>query len=78
MQWHGLLPIDLTFNPAIPNQYCHYTDKELLQFVRAVNSVGGALTINVPVDVQTGHIAAESQSQLTRLSKALIIDWATR
>ena len=29
IQWHCLLPIDLTFNPAIPNQFCHYTDKEL-------------------------------------------------
>jgi hypothetical protein len=71
VQWHGLLPIDLTFNPAIPNQYCHYTDKELLQFVRAIKSVGGALTINVPIDVQNGHIAVESQAQLVRLSKAL-------
>ena len=71
MQWHGLLPIDLTFNPAIPNQFCRYTDKELLQFVRAVKSVGGALTINVPIDVQNGHIAVESQAQLVRLSKSL-------
>ncbi len=23
VQWHCLLPIDLTFNPAVPNQYCH-------------------------------------------------------
>ena len=29
VQWHCLLPIDLTFNPAVPNQFCHYTDKEL-------------------------------------------------
>jgi hypothetical protein len=71
VQWHGLLPIDLTFNPAIPNQYCHYTDKELLQFVRSVKSVGGAITINVPVDIETGHIADDSQTQLVRLSKAL-------
>jgi hypothetical protein len=71
VQWHGLLPIDLTFNPAIPNQFCHYTDQELLQFVRAVKSVGGALTINVPIDVQTGRIEPGSQAQLVRLSKAL-------
>ena len=40
VQWHGLLPIDLTFNPAVPNQFCHYTDKELIAFVRHVKSVG--------------------------------------
>jgi hypothetical protein len=71
VQWHGLLPIDLTFNPAVPNQYCHYTDKELLQFVQSVKSVGGAVTINVPIDIETGHIAAESHAQLVRLSKSL-------
>jgi hypothetical protein len=71
MQWHGLLPIDLTFNPAIPNQFCHYTDKELLVFVRSVKSVGGAITINVPIETETGHIPDDSHSQLVRLSKAL-------
>ncbi len=50
VQWHCLLPIDLTFNPAVPNQYCHYTDKELFRFTDEVKSVGGAITINVPID----------------------------
>jgi len=54
-----------------PNRYCHDTDKELLQFVERVKSEGGAVTINVPVAVETGRIAADSQSQLVRLSKAL-------
>jgi hypothetical protein len=71
VQWHGLLPIDLTFNPAIPNQFCHYTDKELVAFVRHVKSVGGALTINVPIDVETGLIPEDSHSQLVRLGKAI-------
>ena len=71
VQWHGLLPIDLTFNPAVPNQYCHYTDKELFGFVRQVKSVGGAVTINVPIDIETGRIPEDSHSQLVRLSKAL-------
>lgn len=71
VQWHALLPIDLTFNPAVPNQFCHYTDKELIAFVRAVKSVGGAVTINVPIDVETGHIPDDSHAQLVRLSKAL-------
>jgi hypothetical protein len=71
IQWHGLLPIDLTFNPAIPNQFCHYTDKELLAFVRRVKAVGGALSINVPIDVETGLIPEDSHSQLVRLGKTL-------
>lgn len=71
VQWHGLLPIDLTFNPAVPNQFCHYTDKELFAFVRRIKSVGGAITINVPIDIENGHIPADSHSQLVRLSKAL-------
>ena len=69
VQWHGLLPIDLTFNPAVPNQYCHYTDKELFQFVDRVKSVGGAVTINVPIDTTNGHIPQDSHAQLVRLGR---------
>ena len=71
VQWHCLLPIDLTFNPAIPNQFCHYPDKELFAFVRRIKSVGGAITINVPIDVATGHIPAASHSQLVRMAEAV-------
>jgi len=71
VQWHCLLPLDLTFNPAVPNQFCHYTDKELLAFVQAVKRVGGAITINVPIDVETGHIPEDSQAALVRLSRNL-------
>jgi len=74
VQWHCLLPIDLTFNPAIPNQFCHYTDKELFEFVRRIKSVGGAITINVPIDVENGHVPADSHSQLVRMSKALFAE----
>lgn len=71
VQWHCLLPIDLTFNPAIPNQFCHYTDKELFRFVDDVKSVGGAITINVPIDVETGRIPQDSHAQLVRLKEHL-------
>jgi hypothetical protein len=71
IQWHCLLPIDLTFNPAVPNQFCHYTDKELLHFVRSVKGVGGAITVNVPIDVANGHIPEDTHSQLVRLARAL-------
>jgi len=72
VQWHCLLPIDLTFNPTIPNQFCHYTDKELFTFVKDVKAVGGAITINVPIDVRNGHIPEDTHSQLKRLGKALL------
>jgi hypothetical protein len=71
VQWHGLLPIDLTFNPAVPNQYCHYTDRELFAFVDAVKSVGGAITINVPIDIDSGRIPTDSHAQLVRLGQHL-------
>ncbi len=71
VQWHGLLPIDLTFNPAVPNQYCHYSDKVLFKFVDDVKSVGGAITINVPIQNENGHIPADSHSQLVRLGEHL-------
>ncbi|MBI2301748.1 MAG: hypothetical protein HYU66_22830 [Armatimonadetes bacterium] len=71
VQWHCLLPLDLTFNPAVPNQFCHYTDKELLAFVRAVKQVGGAITINVPIEVESGHIPEDSQQALVRLGRNL-------
>ncbi|HEX4144673.1 MAG TPA: hypothetical protein VHY91_14295 [Pirellulales bacterium] len=71
VQWHGLLPIDLTFNPAVPDRCCHYTDQELLSFIRAVKGVGGALTINVPIDSKNGHIREESHSHLVRLKNHL-------
>ena len=71
VQWHCLLPLDLTFNPAIPNRLCRYSDAELFGFVKAVKSVGGAITINVPLDIANGRIAEDSHAQLVRLSKAL-------
>lgn len=71
VQWHGLLPIDESFNPSIPNQFCHYTDKELFEFVRRIKSVGGAITINVPIDVEKGRIPDDSHSQLVRLYKSV-------
>jgi len=71
VQWHCLLPLDLTFNPAVPNQFCHYTDRELLAFVRAVKAVGGAITINVPIDIADGTIPEDSHASLVRLGRNL-------
>ena len=67
VQWHSLLPINATFNPAIPERMCRYLDDELFGFVQAVKSVGGAVTINVPINTATGIIPADSHAQLARL-----------
>jgi hypothetical protein len=71
VQWHCLLPLDLTFNPAVPNQFCHYTDKELLQFVEDIKQIGGAVTINVPIEVESGYIPEDSHAALVRLGRNL-------
>ena len=71
VQWHCLLPIDQTFNPAVPDQFCHYKDKELFAFVEAVKRVGGAITINVPIDRTNGHLPEDTLAQLVRLGKWL-------
>lgn len=71
VQWHCLLPIDMTFNPAIPDRMCRYPDAELFGFVKAVKSVGGAITINVPIDFAKGQIPADSHAQLVRLRRYL-------
>ena len=55
----------------MPNQYCHYTDKELFKFVDDVKSVGGAITINVPIDLASGHVPQDTHAQLARLRKHL-------
>ncbi len=70
VQWHALVPLELTFNPAISNERCHYSDEELTEFVRGCKKVEGAVTLNVPIDRQ-GHIPAPSAAQLKRLSEAL-------
>ena len=71
VQWHCLLPIEMTFNPAIPNRMCRYSDAELFGFVRAVKSVGGAVTINVPINPANGIIPEDSHAQLVRLGRQL-------
>jgi hypothetical protein len=71
VQWHALLPIDLTFNPAIPNRLVRYSDQELFGFVDAVKSVAGAVTINVPIEMANGRIPEDSHAQLVRLGRHL-------
>ena len=69
VQWHALVPIDSTFNPAVPAM--HYTDDELLAFIDACKAVGGAVTLNVPIDLETGLIPETSAGQLQRVGEHL-------
>jgi len=68
VQWHALVPVDCTFNPAIPDM--HYPDDELFAFVKACKAVKGGVTLNLPVD-HAGHIPDASIAQLQRLGAAL-------
>jgi hypothetical protein len=44
---------------------------ENIQFVDDIKAVGGAITINVPIDVENGLIPKDTHAQLVRLSKHL-------
>ena len=63
----ALLALVFLTAPAIPARLCRYSDAELFGFVKAVRSVRGAVTINVPIDLQRGLIPANSHAQLVRL-----------
>lgn len=69
VQWHALVPVDCTFNPAIPDM--HYPDEELFRFVLDCKKVGGAVTLNVPLDTSNGHVPDASAGQLARLGDTL-------
>jgi hypothetical protein len=43
----------------------------LFEFVDAVKSVGGAVTINVPIDRANGHVPQDTHAQLVRLGRHL-------
>lgn len=70
VQWHALVPIDITFNPAISMERCRYSTEELRKFILECKKVGGAVTINVPIDA-VGHIPEASAAQLKQIGKAV-------
>jgi alpha-L-fucosidase len=70
VQWHALVPIDSTFNPGIPQDRCHYPDEELIGFLSACKKVGGAVTLNAPIDAN-GRIPEATAAQLKRLGDAI-------
>jgi hypothetical protein len=67
---HTLIPLDLTFNPAIPSKYLNYSDEEVLSVARGFKAIHGGVTFNVPIE-ENGHIAQGSAEQLVRIGKAL-------
>ncbi len=67
VQWHALVPVDSTFEGGPAR---HYSDEELIGFVKACKSVKGAVTINLPVS-RDGHIPDASVEQMQRVGEAV-------
>jgi alpha-L-fucosidase len=67
VQWHALVPVDSTFEGGAPY---HYSDEELLGFIKACKSVKGAVTLNLPIGLD-GRIPEDSIAQMQRLGRAL-------
>jgi hypothetical protein len=69
VQWHGLMPVDSTFcGPELPDQ--NYDDATLVNLLKAVRAVGGALTFNLPIS-RTGTVPEASIAQMQRLGRAI-------
>jgi len=61
--------VDSTFcGPELPDQ--HYDDAMLINLLKAVKAVGGALTFNLPIS-DTGKIPDTSIAQMQRLGRAI-------
>lgn len=71
VQWHALVPVDSTFNPAVSEEYTRYSNEELLKFVLHCKRVKGAVTLNVPIQISDGHIPESSASKVAWLGKEL-------
>jgi len=67
VQWHALLPVYSNFVGGPP---CIYDDKILFDWVGQCKSVGGAVTINLPV-TQDGRILRDGLDQLCRLHEKI-------
>ncbi len=67
VQWHALLPVDSTFEGGEPY---HYSDEVLFEWVRECKTVGGAVTLNLPIGLD-GEIPDESIEQMQRLDACL-------
>lgn len=72
VQWHALVPIDSTWMPGVllADKQCHYSDQDLIDFVKGCQKVGGAVTYNVPIGIN-GHVPEATAAQLARIGKAV-------
>jgi hypothetical protein len=69
VQWHALAPVDCRFSSKVSDHY--YTDDELIKFVADCKAVKGAVTFNLPVELD-GNIPEKSLKQFSRVSKAVL------
>jgi hypothetical protein len=69
VQWHALCPIDSSFNPRL--YHLSYSDDFLFKWVADCKRVGGAVTLNAPIDISNGRIPDSTIRQLQRLGKFL-------
>ncbi|MHB1000342.1 MAG: alpha-L-fucosidase [Armatimonadota bacterium] len=70
VQWHALVPVDSSFAGGIPMEKLDYTHQQLTDLVSKCKAVKGAVTFNVPLDMN-GHIPEHSASKLKALGEAL-------
>ena len=66
---HALIPMDLTFNPAVLTEWVPYRDKDNIALAHSFTDVGGAITFNVPLKID-GTIPEESLKKLIALGKS--------
>lgn len=71
VQWHALVPVDCTFNPAIKGEWLTYQPEELIKFTSECKKIKGAVTLNLIVGVD-GHIEEASLAKFKAVSKAVL------
>ena len=69
---HALVPIDTLWCMYFPEiaPWIHYPPEDVVKLVESFKNVGGAVTINVPIDY-TGKIPQESIDKLLTVKKAI-------
>ncbi|MBQ7258112.1 MAG: discoidin domain-containing protein [Abditibacteriota bacterium] len=66
----ALIPMDLTFNPAVLTEWVPYPEKDVIALAHSFTDVGGAITFNVPFENYTGKIKEESLKKLIAIGKS--------
>lgn len=71
VQWHALVPVDSTFNGAVPDKYTRYSPEFLAKFTADCKKVKGGVTYNLPIDASNGHIPEESIEKIRKMGELL-------